>query len=61
MGRDVSIVSTNENSINPVIRSIINSDEAIGAEATTVNYSLKSHKVFVFDKETEERLYFEVK
>ena len=61
MGRDVSIVSTNENSINPVIRSIINSDEAISAEATTVNYSLKSHKVFVFDKETEERLYFEVK
>ena len=61
MGRDVSIVSSNENSINPVIRSIINSDEAISAEATTVNYSLKSHKVFVFDKETEERLYFEVK
>ena len=61
MGRDVSIVSTNENSINPVIRSIINSDEAISAEASTVNYSLKPHKVFVFDKETEERLYFEVK
>ena len=61
MGRDVSIVSTNGNSVNPVIRSIINSDEAISAEATTVNYSLKSHKVFVFDKETEERLYFEVK
>ena len=61
MGRDVSIVSTTENSINPVIRSIINSDEAISADATTVNYSLKSHKVFVFDKETEERLYFEVK
>jgi multiple sugar transport system ATP-binding protein len=61
MGRDVSIVSTNESSVNPVIRSIINSDEAISAEATTVNYSLKSHKVFVFDKETEERLYFEVK
>ena len=61
MGRDVSIVSTNENSVNPVIRSIINSDEAISADATTVNYSLKSHKVFVFDKETEERLYFEVK
>ena len=61
MGRDVSIVSTNGNSVNPVIRSIINSDEAISADATTVNYSLKSHKVFVFDKETEERLYFEVK
>ena len=60
MGRDVSIVSTNENSINPVIRSIINSDDRIGSDETEVSYSLKPHKVFIFDKETEERLYFEV-
>jgi multiple sugar transport system ATP-binding protein len=60
MGRDVSIVSTNDNSLNPVIRSIINSDANINAAASEVRYSLKSHKVFVFDKETEERLYFEV-
>lgn len=60
MGRDVSIVSTHESSLNPVIRSIINSDANINAGAETVNYSLKPHKVFIFDKETEERLYFEV-
>ena len=60
MGRDVSIVSTNDNSLNPVIRSIINSDANINAAATEVRYSLKPYKVFVFDKETEERLYFEV-
>ena len=60
MGRDVSIVSTNENSVNPVIRSIINSDANIDAAATEVSYSLKPHKVFIFDKETEERIYFEV-
>ena len=60
MGRDVSIVSTNENSINPVIRSIINSDANLNAAATEVSYSLKPHKVFIFDKETEERIYFEV-
>ena len=60
MGRDVSIVSTNENSINPVIRSIINSDSNLNAAATEVSYSLKPHKVFIFDKETEERIYFEV-
>ncbi len=60
MGRDVSIVSTNENSINPVIRSIINSDANINPAATEVSYSLKPHKVFIFDKETEERIYFEV-
>ena len=60
MGRDVSIVSTNEHSLNPVIRSIINSDANVNAAATEVSYSLKPHKVFIFDKETEERLYFEV-
>jgi multiple sugar transport system ATP-binding protein len=60
MGRDVSIVSTNEHSLNPVIRSIINSDANLDATATEVHYSLKPHKVFIFDKETEERIYFEV-
>ena len=60
MGRDVSIVSTNDNSINPVIRSIINSDDSIDENAAEVSYSLKPHKVFIFDKETEERIYFEV-
>ena len=60
MGRDVSIVSTNDNSLNPVIRSIINADANVNAAATEVKYSLKPHKVCIFDKETEERLYFEV-
>ena len=61
MGRDVSIVSTHEASINPVIRSIINADNKVAVGAATVNYSLKPHKVFIFNKETEERIYFEVK
>ena len=60
MGRDVSIVSTNQHSLNPVIRSIINADANVNAAAKEVRYSLKPHKVFIFDKETEERLYFEV-
>ena len=60
MGRDVSIVSTHDSSLNPVIRSIINSDAGINAAAEFVNYSLKPHKVFIFDKETEERIRFEV-
>ena len=60
MGRDVSVVSTHPASINPVIRSIINSDSKIDVTAEYVNYSLKPHKVFIFDKETEERIRFEV-
>ena len=61
MGRDVSIVSTNTFSCNPVIRSIINSDYKIDATAEMVRYNLKPNKTFIFDKETEERIYFEVK
>ena len=60
MGRDVSVVSTHEAALVPAIRSIIDADNKV--EMTeTVSYSLKSHKVFLFDKETEERIRFEVK
>ncbi len=61
MGRDVSIVSTNPASQNPVIRSIVDADCKISKEDETVSFSLKPHKVFLFDVETEERLRFEVK
>ena len=58
MGRDVSVVSRHANSQNPVVRSIINSDANIDTAATTISYSLKSHKVFIFNKDTEERIRF---
>jgi hypothetical protein len=57
MGRDVSIVSKHPASLNPIIRSIINSDQNISG-TDKVHYSLKSNKVFLFDAETEERIYF---
>ena len=60
MGRDVSIVSTNTASVNPIIRSIVDADNKINNESETVSFSLKPHKVFIFNKETEERLRFEV-
>ena len=59
MGRDVSIVSRHEASLNPIIRSIINADNKVDVTAKTVSYSLKPHKVFLFNAETEERIYFE--
>ena len=58
MGRDVSIVSTHESSVNPIIRSIINADNKVDVTAENVKYTLKAHKVFIFNKETEERIYF---
>ena len=61
MGRDVSIVSTNPASVNPVVRSIINADNKVDLSAATVRYSVKPHKLFLFNKETEERIRYEVK
>ena len=61
MGRDMSVVSTNEASINPVIRSILDSDNKVDLAAETVCFNIKPHKIFLFNKETEERIYFEVK
>ena len=60
MGRDVSIVSTHEASQNPVIRSIIDADNKVDPACESVRFTLKPHKVFLFDAETEERIRFEV-
>ncbi|MBQ6875330.1 MAG: ABC transporter ATP-binding protein [Lachnospiraceae bacterium] len=60
MGRDVSIVSKNAACTAPVIRSIIDADTPINPAAKTVRYNLRKNKVFIFNKETEERIYFEV-
>ena len=61
MGRDVSVVSTHPASANPSVRSIIDADNKVDLAAGTVRYSIKPHKIFLFNKETEERIYFEVK
>ncbi|MFC2821731.1 MAG: ABC transporter ATP-binding protein [Sphaerochaeta sp.] len=59
MGRDVSIVSTNEASENPLIRSITDADNPVDNESETVRFALKPNKVFLFKKDTEERIYTE--
>lgn len=58
MGRDVSIVSTNEAMLSPTIRSIVDADYKIDGDSEFVKYNLKPHKVFLFDSETEGRIYF---
>ncbi len=58
MGRDVSVVSTNGASFNPVVRSIISADELKNISGDTVRFNLKEHKVFLFNRETESRVYF---
>lgn len=59
MGRDISVVSTNEASISPMIRAIISTENMADIGSTTAGFSLLPHKVFLFDKETEERIYFD--
>ena len=57
MGRDVSIVSTHPASAAATVRSIVDADYKVSAGAT-VSFALKPHKVFIFNRETEERIYF---
>ena len=61
MGRDVSIVSTHVASVNPVVRSIVNADNKLDTRNPMVRYFIKPHKLFLFNKNTEERIYFEVR
>ncbi len=63
MGRDVSIVSTNSAFAGEtgLIRSIVDADSVRDLAGEEVRFSLKPHKVFVFDAKTEKRIRFEVK
>ena len=59
MGRDITEVTKHDTSHNVEIRSIVSSDEKVEADAKTVRFNIKPHKVFLFHKETEERIEFE--
>ncbi len=60
MGRDISIVSTNARSANPTVRSIISAENKVDPSAKTVRFALKHAKVFLFDRESEVRIPFDV-
>lgn len=57
MGRDVSVVSTNKCAENVSIRSIISAENKLDTTSETVRFDVKPGKVFIFNKETEERIY----
>ena len=58
MGRDISVVCTHEKCENVAIRAIIDSDNMVNTGKATVQFRLKPHKVFLFSKETQERIRF---
>ena len=57
MGRDISIVFSNPAMHAAVGRAIVSSEQA--SACGSITFSLKPSKVFLFDKETEERIRFD--
>ena len=56
MGRDVSVVSTHPAMTGRNIRTIIAAEEAPDITGETVRFNLKPGKVFLFEKDSEERI-----
>lgn len=59
MGRDSSVVATNAASLSPLIRAVMNTEHVVKTEEI-VRFSLKPGKIFLFDRESEEKIGFEV-
>ncbi len=56
MGRDISVVSRHEASLNPAVRAIIGTENSVDTGSALVRFALKPGKVFLFNKETGERV-----
>ena len=61
MGRDTSVVARHEKLAGETIRAIIPAENKVDTSKATVNFRVKSFKVHLFDRESEERIYFEEK
>jgi multiple sugar transport system ATP-binding protein len=57
MGRDISVVSTHKCCEAPSVRSIINAEAKVDTSSETVRFALKPQKLFLFRKETGERIH----
>jgi len=56
MGRDISIVARHEFCENANIRAIIGDYSEVDGDAGTVRFSLRKNKVYIFDKESGDRI-----
>ena len=56
MGRDVSIVAAHPAAVSPVLRAIIDADEAPSGDEAMVRFSLERDKVRLFHPESGERI-----
>lgn len=60
MGRDISVVSTHACSVNATIRSIIDAENIVDSHVSYVRFAVKPQKLFLFHKETGQRIDFNV-
>lgn len=58
MGRDVSVVCSHADSENADIRAIISAENRVDTTSETVRFDVKPQKVFVFNEQTGQRLFF---
>ena len=58
MGRDTSVVAVHPAAESENIRAIISADNPVDTASDTVSFTVKPHKLFIFDKETEENIPF---
>ena len=56
MGRDMSVLAAHPACEASSLRAIIDSDSRVDRESRKVRFSLRPRKVFLFNKETEERI-----
>ena len=57
MGRDISIIAGHKACTAQTVRAIIGADTGVSTAASQVRFALKAGKVFLFHKETEERIF----
>ncbi len=55
MGRDISVVANNPHCTKPTLKAIISADDQVSPGPVALK--VKPHKIFIFDGETEERIY----
>ena len=57
MGRDISVIAGHKACTAQTVRAIIGADTGVNTAAPQVRFALKAGKVFLFHKETEERIF----
>jgi len=58
MGRDTSVVADMDAFKGDVFRAIIPGDTIIPEDADEIRFNIKKNKLYIFDKNTEERIEF---